>query len=160
MKRLKNIESKNVQQLEAIKDQGERQLEAISSYGETNKSEKAEFDSEKDQGAKELVDEIKEISRKNKYKTFACFHSNGTPYDFNKFTDIKQLGDDVFNGYISMKQANDEQDDMKEEMTKLENYNPTSEKKIKSKEEVLHNAKKLFRIRSKIIIFHCIEKFA
>ena len=30
---------------------------------------------------------------------------------------------------------------MKEEMTKLENYNPTNEKKIKSKEEALHNAK-------------------
>ena len=40
---------------------------------------------------------------------------------------------------------------MKEEITKLEDYNPTSEKKIKSKEEVLHNVKKLFDIRSRVI---------
>ena len=39
---------------------------------------------------------------------------------------------------------------MKEQMTKLGNYNPTNEKKTKAK-EVLHNGKKLFDIRSKII---------
>ena len=37
---MKNVESKNEQQLLAIKDQGKKQLEAISSYGATNKSQK------------------------------------------------------------------------------------------------------------------------
>ena len=59
--------------------------------------------------------------------------SYGTPYDFNVFKDIKQLQNDMFNGHISIKQANDEQDEMKEEMAKLENYNPTNTQKIKSK---------------------------
>ena len=54
---------------------------------QTNK--KIEFDYEKNQEAKEIVDEISKISRENKYKKFVCFHSNGTPYDFNKFRDIK-----------------------------------------------------------------------
>ena len=40
---------------------------------------------------------------------------------------------------------------MEEDIAKLEDYNPTSEKKIKSKEEVLHNAKELFDIRSRVI---------
>ena len=44
-----------------------------------------------------------------------------------------QLRNDMFNGHISIKQANDEQDEMKEEMAKLENYNPTNTQKIKSK---------------------------
>ena len=57
----------------------------------------------------------------------------------------------MFNGHISIKQAKDEQDEMKEKITKLENYNPINEQKIKSKEEVFNNAKKLFDIRSKII---------
>ena len=56
LKRLKNIKGKNEQQLEAIKDQGERQLEAITSCDATNKSQKIEFDNEKNQQAKELVD--------------------------------------------------------------------------------------------------------
>ena len=95
LKRLKNIESKNEQQLEAIKDRGEKQLEAISSYSATNKSQKVEFDSEKNQEAKELADEVKQISRKNQYKKFVCFHSNRTPYNFNRFRGIKQLGNDI-----------------------------------------------------------------
>ena len=70
LKRLKNIEGKNKQQLEAIKDQGEKQLEANSSYGATNKSQKLEFDSEKNEKAKELVHEVKERSRTIKYKKF------------------------------------------------------------------------------------------
>ena len=78
-------------------------------------------------------------------------HINGTPYNFNDFRNIRQLGNDIFNGYISIKQANDDQDEMKEDITRLEDYNPTSEKKIKFKEQVLHNAKELFDIRSKII---------
>ena len=80
-----------------------------------------------------------------------CSHSNGTPYNFNDFTDIRQLGNDIFNGHISIKQANDEQHEMKQEKTKLEDYNPAIEKKIISKEEVLHNAKEFFDIRNKII---------
>ena len=125
MKKLKNVESKNEQQLVAIKDQGERQLETISSYGATNKSQKIKFDNEKNQEAKELVDEVNKISRENKYKKFLCFHANGTPYDFNKFRDIKQLGDDIFNGHILIKQAKDKQDDSKNEIP-----NSTKQKKF------------------------------
>ena len=75
LKRLKNIEGKNEQQLEAIKDPGERQLEAISSYGATNKSQKIEFDSEKNQETKELVDEVKEIEKVEKIKQKVCMLS-------------------------------------------------------------------------------------
>ena len=57
----------------------------------------------------------------------------------------------MFDGHISIKQAKDVQDEMKEEITKLENYNPTNEQKIKSKEEVFNNAKILFDITSRII---------
>ena len=105
----------------------------------------------KNQEAKELVDEVKEISRKNKNKRFLCFHSNGTLNNFNKFRDIKQLGNDIFNGHISIKQAKDEQNEMKEEITRLENYNPTNKQKITSREEIFNNAKKKFDMRSKII---------
>ena len=143
MKRLKNIEGKNEQQLvairdqgerhlEAIKDQGERQLEAISNYGATNKSQEIKSDGGENQKAKELVNEVEEISRKNKNKKFVCFHSSGRPYDFNKFRDIKQLRSDIFNGHISIKQAKDEQDEM-ERMANLENYNPANKNKVESK---------------------------
>ena len=70
-----------------------------------------------------------------------CFHSNGTSYDFNRFRYIKQFGSDNFNVRILIKEAKDEQDEMKKEMTKFENYNATNKHKLNSKEEVFNNTK-------------------
>ena len=74
MKRLKNIENKNEQQLEAIKDQGEKQLHAIKDY--TAKKE-LEFSDEKNQRAIELINKIKKANKKVDYKKLLCVHSNG-----------------------------------------------------------------------------------
>ena len=41
---------------------------------------------------------------------------------------------------------------MKKEITDLEGYNPINDQKVKSREEFLNNAKKLFDIRSKTIM--------
>ena len=135
LKRLKNIEGKNEQQLEAIKDQGEGQLEAISSYNATKidqKKKEIEFNNKKNQEAKEIVDDVNKIIRENKYKKFACSHSNETLYNFNTFSDIKQLGNDIFNGNVSIKEVKDDQDEMKKEIIGLESYNPIKEQRIKS----------------------------
>ena len=40
---------------------------------------------------------------------------------------------------------------MKEQMAKLENYNPTNNQRVNSKDKVLNNAKQLFDLRSSII---------
>ena len=113
LKRLKNTEDKKKNQLNAIKDQGERQLEAISSYSATNKPRRIEFGNKNNQEARKLVDEIKRINRENKNKKFVCFHSKGTPYDSNKFSDINQFGNDILYSNTSIKQAKDEQDEIK-----------------------------------------------
>ena len=128
-----------------MKNQGERQLEAISNYGATKELQK------ENQKAKELVDEVEKISRNNRNKKFVCFHSRGRPYDLNKFRDIRLFGNDIFNGHILTKQAKDEQDEMKEEIANLDDYNPINNRKIESKKEVLNNAKKLFEVKSNII---------
>ena len=128
MKRLKNVESKNEQQLVAIKDQEEKQLEAIrdhgeiqlstiESYGATNSLHKIEFEIEF-----EIEIEFDEVNRmsietKYKYKKSLFLHSNGKDtYDSNDFKDIKQLNNNIFNGRISIKQAKAEQNEMKKEM--------------------------------------------
>ena len=95
MKRLTNIEGKNKDQLDAIKDQGERQLEGISSYSATNEPHRIEFGDRNNQESRKLVDEIKRINRENKNKKFVCFHSNGTPYNFNKLREINQFGNGI-----------------------------------------------------------------
>ena len=85
-----------------------------------------------------------------------CFHSDGTVHDFNEFKDIKQLGSDIFYVNISIKEVKDEQDEMKKEIIDLESYNPINEKRIKSREEIAINAKKLRHL--KMVFFHCLKK--
>ena len=62
MKKLKNIERKNEQQLVAIKDQGENQLDAIKNYGAKKELLKGlEFLNEKQQEKEKLSIELRKI---------------------------------------------------------------------------------------------------
>ena len=62
MKRLKNIEGKNEQQLELIKNQGEKQLNLINKSNLEQESKQLEIEIYLDPEAKRLIDEInKEI---------------------------------------------------------------------------------------------------
>ena len=62
MKKLKNIERKNEQQLVAIKDQGENQLDAIKNYGAKKELLKGlEFLNEKQQEKENLSIELRKI---------------------------------------------------------------------------------------------------
>ena len=62
--------------------------------------------------AKELINEAKTIIEKNKNKKILCIYSNGTPYNFNEFRDLKQFENDIFCGIITIKEEKDEQDKM------------------------------------------------
>ena len=68
LKRLKNIEGKNEQQLELIKNQGEKQLNLINRSN--TESKKLEIQSDLNPEAKKLVDEIKKRLKKMKTKIF------------------------------------------------------------------------------------------
>ena len=86
LKRLKNIESKNEQQLEAIRDQGERQLDTIKSYSTKKESfKRLEFSSEEDQKRNKVVDTLTKMSREIDHDKLLCLHTDGTEYNFNKF---------------------------------------------------------------------------
>ena len=87
LKRLKNIENKNEQQLEAIRDQGETQLNLV------NKSRvgKLEIKSVPGSKAQQLRDVINEIVEEYEDKYFSTTHSNGTESDFYKFTNVNRL---------------------------------------------------------------------
>ena len=56
LERLKNIEGKNEQQLEAIRNQGERQVEDSSV---TNRAKEIKFSDEKNEEQEALINEIK-----------------------------------------------------------------------------------------------------
>ena len=65
MKRPKNIEGKNNNQLNEIKYQGERQIDAIKNYSAKKKPlKRLKFSSEDDQNSKEMLAKIKKVDNK------------------------------------------------------------------------------------------------
>ena len=46
-------------------------------------------------------------------------HSNGRQYNFNGFTKIENLGNDIYWGHISIKQAKNEQNIMKKSISEV-----------------------------------------
>ena len=71
--------------------------------------------------------------------------------DFNEYRDLSQFGNEIFSDEISIEDARNEQDNIKILINKLKNYGPSNPKKIKSRQEVLDNAQKLYNIRNDIV---------
>ena len=150
-KRLKNIGGRNEQQLKVIRNQRERQLEAIRDFSAINRPKEIKFSGEKSEEQKALTKEIKEIKRKNRSKNFTMVHSNRTLYNFNKFRDLNQLVLNIYNGVITIKDAEKERDELARERRDLIDHDVRNQKKDEQKQEVLKNGRQLFEIRNKII---------
>ena len=73
LKRLKNIEGKNEQQLELIKNQGEKQLNVMNKSNLERGSKQLEIESVLNPQAKKLIDEINKEIKDMKTKNF-CAH--------------------------------------------------------------------------------------
>ena len=140
MKRLKNIESKNEQQLKAIKYQREKQLHAVKDY---SAKKQLKFFDEKNKRAIKLMIKMRKANKKVDYKKLLCVHSNGRLYNFNGFTKIEDLGNNIYSGHISTKQAKNKQNIMEKLISDLHKYKPKKESIKKSRDETLNNAKKI-----------------
>ena len=147
LKRLKNIEGKNEQQLQAIRDQEEKQLDLI---GRINTEKNGIYDKGNKEAVK-VVNKSNKVSRENRNKNFVCAHSNGTQYDFNQYRDLNQYENDIYNGELSINDAKNEQNNVAILINELKNYGPTNPKKVKSRQEVLGNANRPYAIRNDII---------
>ena len=105
LKRLKNIEGKNEQQLELIKNQGEKQLNLINKSNLERESKQLEIQSYLNPEAKRLNDEINKEIKDNEDKNFLCKHSNGKECNFYKFANLNLFGNKIFNGKTSIEDA-------------------------------------------------------
>ena len=151
MKRLKNIEGRNEQQLELVKNQGEKQLNLINKSNLERESKQLEIQSYIDPEAKRLKYEINKEIKDNEDKNFSRTHSNGKEYNFYKFANLNLFGNKIFNGKISIEDALEEQAKMEKLLMSLKKYDPSNDYKIKTRKEVLKNAEELLQTRNKII---------
>ena len=147
-KRLKNIEDKNEKQLKAIEDKNEKQLDTNS------KSLKSiSYFSQLSTKAKELFEKIKKEKNDIDPEKFVCVKTDGTIFNFNKFKNSIDLASNIYRDKKLLKDAENEQHNIKILLNKLRNYNPTKPKKIKAKEETLSSAEKLLNNRQVIDAF-------
>ena len=77
--------------------------------------------------AKEEINKIKEIE-KNVDREKIVYNASEYEYDFRVFNTIRTFGEDIYNGKITLEQADKDQSDLADEInkfiseTKLKNY--------------------------------------
>ena len=153
MKRLKNIGSKNKEQLKAIEVQGNKQLSAIKNINAGSKLLKAfDFFSGLSPEAKKLLDELKKEKNTIDPEKLVCVKTDETIFNFNTFKNSLDFASNIYHkGKSSLKDAKDSQYKMFGLLNHLKKYEPKNLKKTKSKEEALTNAEKLYNNRDNFI---------
>ena len=84
-------------------------------------------------------------------ETFVCVKTDGTTFNFNKLKNSLDVASNIYKNKKLLKDAENEQHDIKILSNKLRKYNPTKAKKIKTKEETLSAAEKLLNNRQAVI---------
>ena len=106
LKRLKNIEGKDDEQLKAIKDQGEKQLQIL-----TKKEDKEvdfrnlSFTDKLDSESKKTSNDIKEQSEKIDYTKLVCIGSGKHQYNFTIFLDLKTFAESIYNDNLLLEDS-------------------------------------------------------
>ena len=153
LKKLKNIEGKNEEQLKAIEDQGKKLLEEIKNINVGSKPLKAiSFFSTISEEAKKLMERIKIIDDWLETAQLICTKTDGkTKYNFSKFAFPVKFASKIYRHDLTLQKARDNQQDLQILINNLNNnYNPTSQLKIKEKDDALKSEKRLIVIREGI----------
>ena len=139
LKRLKNIEDKT----DNLNVNDGSKLKKIDFYNpQIERSRKAA------QEINEIINEIKKIKNSprdkdtKKYQPkFNFIRANKNEDDFNKYIDLRELGNDMQNGSLTLDEAKEIKRQMKHEINDLKNYAAKSDKTKNIKNKVLENVK-------------------
>ena len=133
-KRIKNIENKNLTQLQAIKDQGEKQLKELKNIDKSKTLKAIDEISRKNDEANKLLSEFRKIDETLDNAELVCTKTDGTKYDFNRFLFPLKFIEKIHNYEITLDQARNDQTKLGILINKLNNnYNPKIQKKVKEK---------------------------
>ena len=141
-------------QIKTIEDQRKKQGDALNTLKSNSQStiedaipKNALINDE----AKKELDEIKEIE-KNVDTEKIIYEKNEYTYSFKNFQTIKTFGRDIYEGEITIKEANEYQADLLVEIMNFrKNTKPRSPEKKQEKEIVLQNLYNFFEGREKIL---------
>ena len=153
---LKNIDSKNGEQLEAIKDQGKKnQMKPKNIKANSKPLKTISFCSGLGPEAKKLLDELKEEKNTIGIEKLVCATFDGTIFNFITFKNLLELASNIYHkSQISLEDAKKSSYRMFSLLNDSKEYNPnkqTNTNKIKSKTEALINAEKFYNNRDNIV---------
>ena len=108
----------------------------------------------KNDKANKLLFEFKKIDETLDNVELVCTKTDGTKYDFNRFSLPLKFIEKIHKYEITLDEAIEDQTELRILINKLNNeYNPRSSKNVKEKERVLESARKLSDARDEIIFF-------
>ena len=120
-KRLKNIETKNEVQLQAIKDQGEKQLKELKNIDKSKTLKAIGEISKKNDEANKLLSEFRKIDETLDNAELVCTKTDGTKYDFNRFLLPLKFIEKIHNYEITLGEARNNQAELSILISKLNN---------------------------------------
>ena len=114
----------------------------------------------KNDEAKKLLPEFRKIDKALDNADLVCTKTDGSKYDFNRFSLPLKFIERIHNYEITLDEAIDDQTELGILINKLNNnYNSRLPEKVKEKKRVLESAKKLLNVRKNIIDFFEKELF-
>ena len=130
LKRLKNIEDKNEQQLKTTKNKTKNIKEVTDFVEEPLGPE-----------AKALIKEIRTIQKDVNYRKLKIRGGNNATYDFSDYKTFKGLFRDLYYRKMTIDDAEHIQDEFNAMLGVLSNYTPKVQKYIEANNKLLDNAK-------------------
>ena len=124
-------------QIKTIEDQGKKQVDALNTLKSNNQltiEDVIPNDALNNNEAKKELDKIKEIER-NVDREKLIFETNEYTYSFKNFQTIKTFGRDIYEGKITIKEADEYQKDLLVEIMNFRKTKKKKKSKKKNKEE-------------------------
>ena len=141
-------------QIKTIEDQGQKQVEALNTLKSNNQltiEDVIPKNALNNDEAKKELDKIKEIE-KNVDREKLIYETNEYTYSFKNFQTIKTFGRDIYEGKITIEEADKYQTNLLAEiMNFTENTKPRIQEKKQEKQIVLENLYNFFEGREKIL---------
>ena len=135
LKRLKNIEDKNEEQLQAIKDKGEKQLKELKNINKSKTLKAIGEISRKNDEANEILLDIKKIDETLDNAELICTKTDRTKYDFNIFVLPLKFVERIYNYKITLDEVKEDQDKLEKLIIRLENYSAKKREKKRRKKK-------------------------
>ena len=134
-KRPENIKDKNEEPLQAIKNQGEKQLKELKSIDKNKTLKAIDKISKENEEVYKLMSKFTKIDETLHNAELVCTKTDGTKYDFNRFSLPLKFIEKIYKYEITLDEAIEKQAELKELINKLNSYDPRNSKKKKKKKK-------------------------